>query len=337
MSNELKAIESRREILFLYDIRMGNPNGDPDENRPRRLPDGRFYVTDVRLKRFVRDYLASTGNKILVTDVDDQSVTLTGRVKEHLKEHKKENLSGRELVDIILDSFIDARLFGSALAFKKEDEWEEEASEGNEGKKKSKKKGKGGNWSPIPKALTGPVQFNMGEVLHDAEEIRIRGTSVFSSAEEKTQGTFTDYAALRYALIAFNGIVNEHSATKTRMTSKDYDLLLRAVWNGVRSAGNTRTKVGQVPRLLISLEYKEKEEFQFGNLMDYVKVCPRGEKPEREWASPTDYLLDLYILCSRLKDQQARIEVIRYEKSPDIEFTDPRLAERWEPLKFDVS
>ncbi|HRF44651.1 MAG TPA: hypothetical protein PLD30_10510, partial [Candidatus Competibacteraceae bacterium] len=28
---------------------MGNPNGDPDENRPRCLPDGRFYVTDVRL------------------------------------------------------------------------------------------------------------------------------------------------------------------------------------------------------------------------------------------------------------------------------------------------
>ena len=33
---------------------VGNPNGDPDENRPRRLPDGRFYVTDVRLKRFAQ-------------------------------------------------------------------------------------------------------------------------------------------------------------------------------------------------------------------------------------------------------------------------------------------
>lgn len=55
----MTTLSSRRELLFLYDIRMGNPNGDPDENRPRSLPDGRFYVTDVRLKRFARDYLAA--------------------------------------------------------------------------------------------------------------------------------------------------------------------------------------------------------------------------------------------------------------------------------------
>ena len=28
-------IENRNEFLFLYDIKNGNPNGDPDENRPR--------------------------------------------------------------------------------------------------------------------------------------------------------------------------------------------------------------------------------------------------------------------------------------------------------------
>ena len=37
-------LSRRREFLFLYDIRMGNPNGDPDENRPRRLPDGTRVV-----------------------------------------------------------------------------------------------------------------------------------------------------------------------------------------------------------------------------------------------------------------------------------------------------
>jgi len=46
-------LSNRYEFLFLYDIKMGNPNGDPDENRPRVLPDGTHYVTDVRLKRFV--------------------------------------------------------------------------------------------------------------------------------------------------------------------------------------------------------------------------------------------------------------------------------------------
>ncbi|MEW6070519.1 MAG: type I CRISPR-associated protein Cas7, partial [Candidatus Thermoplasmatota archaeon] len=48
----------RSEILFLYDIFRCNPNGDPFENRPRQNRDtGRVDVTDVRLKRTVRDYI----------------------------------------------------------------------------------------------------------------------------------------------------------------------------------------------------------------------------------------------------------------------------------------
>lgn len=308
-------LPNRREILFLYDIRMGNPNGDPDENRPRRLPDGHFYVTDVRLKRFVRDYADSQGQAILVSQVGGKSQTLTDRVAHHLKEIGKATAVGSDLVNIILDSFVDARMFGSSLAFKELDKWKPK---------------------PEPKTLTGPVQFNMGEVLHEAEELMIQGTSVMASREEKTQGTFTTYAALRYALIAFHGVANEHSASKSKMTSEDYEFLLEGLWNGVRSAGNTRTKVGQVPRLLISVEYKKGEEYQFGNLMDYVKLSASDGKPEREWASPEDYRLDLSLLLERLDAQWERIERIRYDFSPDITFGQGQeIPLGWERLCFD--
>ncbi len=312
-------LSSRREILFLYDIRMGNPNGDPDENRPRSLPDGRFYVTDVRLKRFARDYVAARGREILVGNIEGRVTNLTGRVAHYLRQHDKASADGQDLVEILLDAFIDARWFGSALAFKEED-------------KESKR-----TWSPVPKTLTGAVQFNMGEVLHEAEEIQIQGTSVFASGEEKTQGTFTTYAALRYALIAFHGVANEHAARKSRMTDTDYDDLLLALWNGVRSAGNTRTKVGQVPRLLVSVEYQPGEEFQFGNLMDYIKVAPARGKAEREWASPEDYRLDLSRLLEPTAGQNARIQQVRYEVSPDIAFADAAaLPDDWRPLGFDA-
>lgn len=54
-----ETIKNRSEILFLYDIRDGNPNGDPmDENKPRIDEEtGANLVTDVRLKRTIRDYL----------------------------------------------------------------------------------------------------------------------------------------------------------------------------------------------------------------------------------------------------------------------------------------
>lgn len=309
-------LSARREILFLYDIRMGNPNGDPDENRPRVLPDGRFYVTDVRLKRFARDYAATRGKEILVSNIEGRTTNLTGRVVHWLDKNKKQKADGEELVNILLDTFIDARWFGSSLAFKPQEGWEPK---------------------PLPKTLTGAVQFNMGEVLHEAHELIIHGTSVFASEEEKSQGTFTDYAALRYALIAFHGVANEHSAKKSRMTDADYDDLLKALWNGVRSAGNTRTKVGQVPRLLVSVEYGPGEEFQFGNLMDYVCLEPANGKPEKEWAKPDDYRVDLGLLLKRLEGQKARIQRVRYEVSPDLSFgKEAGIPAGWTTLRFDA-
>ena len=55
----MSEIQYRSEILFLYDIENANPNGDPnDENKPRIDEDTRRnIVTDVRLKRTIRDYI----------------------------------------------------------------------------------------------------------------------------------------------------------------------------------------------------------------------------------------------------------------------------------------
>jgi len=277
-SNErIETLSSRNEFLFLYDIKMGNPNGDPDENRPRVLPDNTFFVTDVRLKRFVRDYLKQSGKDILVDIIEGHTTNLTGRVSYYLKKHGLKYAQGEEIVNILLDAFIDARLFGSSFAFKKE------------------KLKDGGSWepSPVPKTLTGPVQLNMGEVLHEAEEIDIHGTTTFASDDEKTQGTFTQYFALRYALIAFSGIANEHSARISRLTSDDYKLFLKSLWKGVRESANTRTKRGQIPRLLINIEYKEDTEFQFGRLQDYVILTQSNDKKEKEWAGPEDYIINI--------------------------------------------
>ncbi len=52
----------RHEFVFLFDVRNGNPNGDPDGgNLPRVDPETMHgLVTDVALKRKIRDYVALT-------------------------------------------------------------------------------------------------------------------------------------------------------------------------------------------------------------------------------------------------------------------------------------
>ncbi|SRR5579883_361701 len=295
LSQDRGTLSRRQEFFYAYDIRMGNPNGDPDENRPRRLPDGTYYVTDVRLKRFVRDYLKQQGQELLVDNVEGRANTLTGRVLNYLEATKRERVTGRELVNVLLDSFIDARLFGSSLAFKDEQGFKAE---------------------PQPKTLTGAVQINFGEVMHAAEEIMVSGTSVFASTEERSQGTFTSYAALRYGLIGFNGIANEHSARASRLSDADYAAFLTALWKGVRSAGNTRTKVGQVPRLLINIVYRPRSEFQFGDLLNSVRL--QGEAEPQTWAGPRDYRFDLSPLQERLARFAGHVEVVQYCVDPTV-------------------
>jgi CRISPR-associated protein Csh2 len=324
MSTAHETLKSRREILFLYDIRMGNPNGDPDENRPRQLPDGTFYVTDVRLKRFARDYLKLRGDEILVDQLDGQSVDLAKRVLGWMDATKKGQLTGKELVDAILDGFIDARLFGSSFAMK------------------PPASAKWWDPSPKPKTLTGAVQLNHGEVLHPAEELLIRGTSTFTSGEKKDggdrdQGTFTDYACLRYGLVGFSGVANEHSAALSRMTEGDYDKLLGALWNGVRAAANTRTKTQQSPRLLLDVRYKPGVEYQIGNLITYVKPEARGAKADpRHWASCDDYTLDVTRLVGKLETAQAagRIDAVNVARESDLHLTGD-VPTWWKPLSLD--
>ncbi len=311
MSQEI--LSSRRELFFAYDIKMGNPNGDPDENRPRVLPDGTYYVTDVRLKRFIRDYFKSQGNDILVDTIESKTTNLTGRVAHYLNSIGKSKADGEDLVTILLENFIDARLFGSSFAFKPHEKWEPK---------------------PVPKTLTGAFQLNHGEVMHDAESVDIHGTTTFGSGEEKSQGTFTTYFALRYALIGFNGVANEHSAKLSRLTDQDYSDLLKAMWKSVRGAGNTRTKVGQVPRLLISVVYNKDVEFQFGNLSDYIKLIPANGKEEKAWSSPEDYTVDLSLLKKRLSTYSNKINSVSYEISPDVKLKD-EISSEWECLKID--
>ena len=310
-----ETLSSRRELFFAYDIKMGNPNGDPDENRPRVLPDGTYYVTDVRLKRFMRDFFKSQGKNILVDTIDSKTTNLTGRVAHYLNSENKVKANGNELVNILLANFIDARLFGSSFAFKKQDNWEPK---------------------PLPKTLTGALQFNHGEVMHAAEAIDIHGTTIFGSDKDKSQGTFTGYFALRYALIGFNGVANEHSAKLSKMSNKDYDKALNAMWKSVRGAGNTRTKVGQVPRLLISITYKKGVEFQFGNLSDYIKLISVNGKDEKAWSSPEDYIIDLTLLEKRLNQYKDKIDSISYDVSPDIEFK-KELSPKWNLIGIDIN
>jgi len=97
-------IKNNSEILFIYDAKMTNPNGDMDnENKPRMDYDtDTNLVSDVRLKRYLRDYFETQLNlPIFITQAAKDAKDRGAQLKKEGKTHK---------------DLIDCRLFGAVLA-----------------------------------------------------------------------------------------------------------------------------------------------------------------------------------------------------------------------------
>ena len=168
---------NRSELLFLYDINDANPNGDPlDENKPRIDEETETnFVTDVRLKRTIRDYLKEFADEeIFVREKSSDSgeglQDAKTRALDYLPENDYKTFDEAKniLKDNILSNCIDARLFGGTVPLEI---------------KIGKKNHKGSI------TLTGPVQFRMGRSLHKVDLKYIKGTGAFASQDGKTQKT----------------------------------------------------------------------------------------------------------------------------------------------------
>lgn len=104
-----KILSRRHETLFLWDVRKSNPNGDPNGNEPRiDRHTKRCDVTDVCIKRSVRDYLARVHGvgTLLVTRLGEDAsriVTLTERIEEFARQDDLANAVKTSLTEIGFD------------------------------------------------------------------------------------------------------------------------------------------------------------------------------------------------------------------------------------------
>lgn len=292
----MSIVDKNSEILFLYDAKMCNPNGDPDdENRPRFDPDReRCLVSDVRLKRYIRDYLEEKGYPIYVTK-SEGVVQAVERIRKVLG---KENVSGDDLPEL-LERLIDVRLFGATMPIKGTRKGEGEAVN-----------------------LTGPVQFTWGYSLNRVQFVdSVTISSQFATREQAGQGTFGKDYRIYYALIAFHGIVSARRALAMRQraagndaaatSESDLELLDEALVQAIPLAA-TRSKIGQYPRLYLRLTFSDGETF-IGDLRDDLVI-----DPDHNLRTIKDYSLDLTALGEKLERFQDRIAKALVYHDPDL-------------------
>jgi CRISPR-associated protein Csh2 len=281
-----ESIKNRSEVLFLYDVKDANPNGDPvDENKPRIDEEtGVNIVTDVRLKRTIRDYLHDyKQQEIFVLEARDEK----GNLKTKEQRLKEFDNNPQE----VINRCIDIRLFGATTAV--EDK---------------------------TMALTGPVQFKFGRSLHRVDVSYIKGTTVMPSGAEKKQGTFTERYIVPYSLIAFYGIVNETAASQQSIPLSEQDILLmlEAIWNGTKNL-ISGSKFGQVPRLLLQVVYKQGLNFYIGELDKLISMSI--DKADEALRDISEAKIEVGQLIKALKENQEKIETIRFKLDLRISIT----------------
>lgn len=296
---------NRSEILFLYDIADANPNGDPlDDNKPRLDEENEInLVTDVRLKRTIRDYLHDFKNQeLFIKEIKDKYGNIQDakqRAADFFDADKKYGAiddARNDIKESIVSKCIDVRLFGATIPI--------------EPKINSKKK-------TGSVTLTGPVQFRMGRSLNKVEIQHIKGTGAFASGGGKDQKTFREEYVVPYSLISFYGIINENAAKETNLSDDDVDLLMDGIWNGTKNL-ISRSKFGQLPRFLMQIEYNENNYF-IGDLNNKIFITHDLED-DKKLRNISEINLNLSELLKAIIEDKDKINKINYKFDSGIKF-----------------
>ncbi|WP_114578406.1 type I-B CRISPR-associated protein Cas7/Csh2 [Saliphagus sp. LR7] len=316
IATDTTPVTNRSEIVFLYDAVDANPNGNPlsGANRPRIDPQTQqAIVTDVRLKRYLRDQLDDDGYGVYIRNVNEEGTQYTrGQLLEDrlkavdpdeydLDDDEETDRFREDVFGEFLDESADVRYFGATMSVDTDDAYAKH----------------------LPDHFTGPVQFSPGKSMHAVNENEEYDslTSVIATQEGKEQGGFDlDDHRIQYALIRFHGLVDEHGAEDTKLSGEDVERLDTLCWRAIKNQTISRSKVGQEPRLYCRVEYAD-ESFHLGGLDKDLTLDEDRSKPDEELRNVRDLAVDADAFVRRLEGARDRIEQVRVVASDVLQFT----------------
>ena len=271
----MSELAKHSEILFLWDAKMTNPNGDMlNDNAPRYdESDRKAVVSDVRVKRTMRDDLQYRKGKTVFVNNAEQVQSAETRFTE-----LRNALNEKDDKKVFL-SCIDNRLFGGVA----------------------------------PRSnlqIIGTVQFSWAKSLNETETILSQGTGAFGK-DNSLNKTFRTDNYIPYGLFAMYGTINSLNAAKSNASEEDVADMLDSMWQGTKLL-NTRSKVGQKPRMLIRVIYKDT--YMIGLLDELVKIDNENSQQLRAFS---ECELNFSALARSLKNMSQKIEkvVVFYDDS----------------------
>lgn len=205
-------IKNRYDFVYLFDVKDGNPNGDPDQaNLPRVDAENQEgLVTDVCIKRKVRNYVQLKHELKPPFDIFIRQGNILGKIIDDVKKGEDKNVEKAQKK--LNDTYYDIRTFGAVLSVGKE---------GGAG------------------TVRGPVQFTFArseDRIYQAEHSVTRlcvTTEEEAKKQEKRENasTFGRKSTVPYALYRMHGFISAVDAEKSAFNGEDLNLLWEALLN----------------------------------------------------------------------------------------------------------
>ena len=334
----MNTIANNSDFLFLYEAIQSNPNGDPDqENKPRMDYDTKTnLVTDVRVKRFIRDYLKWNRYPVFVDMDGDSKVSVDSKLIITLNKLLEDD---KQVEDIFKDAPELKRRYEQVVEKKKKDETIADALKNKDNLKKKenqelnyhilkeivKKKypdlrmfGSAFAVQGFTKSYTGAIQLNWGYSLNKVE---LMDSDSLVTIMNDGSSTFGKDYRVHYSLLAFNGTVNKYAAESTGLIEEDMQLFRDSIWKSI-SALPTRSKLNQYPKLYLEIIYNEGYyNGYFGDLRRHIESKPKEGIQDKQVRSLKDLDLDLMNLENLIRENMGENKPIKdvvLKKSDDI-------------------
>ena len=202
------SLKNKIDFAVVVTVDGANPNGDPlNGNRPRTTIDGLGEISDVCIKRKVRNRLQDMGQKVFVQSddrADDGFKSLRERADSVTKDCSKDE---NKFIERVCSEWIDVRAFGQLFAFK----------------------GTGSGGLSI--SIRGPVSirpaFSVCPV--DVTSTQITKSVNSEKSDKKGSDTMGMKHRVEHGLYIIRGSINPQLASKTGFSDEDAEVLKEAL------------------------------------------------------------------------------------------------------------
>lgn len=215
----MTTLSRKIDFAVIVSVKHANPNGDPlNGNRPRVTYEGFGEMSDVSIKRKIRNRLQEMGQKIFVQS-DDNRADDYGSLRERADAALKgidPNKEKKKYQETACKTWLDVRAFGQLFAFKKGKK--SEGDEGSEG---------------VSIGIRGPVSihpaFSVASVLDRSASIQITKSVSGEPSEKRGSDTMGMKHRVEHGVYVFYGSINPQLATKTGFSDEDAEAIKEAI------------------------------------------------------------------------------------------------------------